>query len=819
MKIFILAAGAIMACSGAFSQQTEWHVPTGKELITYKHPKNKIYQKGWIDYNKNGRKDVYEDPEANIEDRINDLLSQMTVEEKTCQMVTLYGYRRILKDALPTPEWKNKLWKDGVGAIDEQLNGFPYRDSDKSPYIWPASRHAWALNEIQRFFIEETRLGIPVDFTNEGLRGVESWKATNFPTQLGLGHTWNRELIRKVGYITGSEARLLGYTNVYAPILDVARDQRWGRNEEVYGESPYLIAELGVNMVRGMQQDYQIAATAKHFLGQGANRGARDGAARTDPQVTPRELEYLHAYPFERVIKEAGLLGIMSAYNDYDGVPVTGSDYWLETRLRGQMGFKGYVVSDSEALEYLATKHHVASDIKDAVREGVIAGLDVRCTFRTPESYVEPLRELIKEGKIPMDTIDNRVRSILRVKFMVGIFDHPYQTDLQKADTYVNCEENQKVAMQASRECLVLLKNENNLLPLDASKLGRIAVVGPNADESRYALLHYGPVGVDVTSVLGGIKQRVGDTVKVVYTKGCDLVDANWPESELFPSPLTDEERSGIDEAVENVKQSDVAIVVLGGGERTCGESRSRSSIDLPGRQLDLLQAVYATGKPVVLVLINGRPLSINWADRYVPAILEAWYPGSKGGTAVSEAIFGDYNPGGKLTVTFPKSVGQLPFNFPHKPAAQADGGKKLGLKGDASRANGAIYDFGHGLSYTTFEYSDLKLSADKIRPDGKLTVSCTIKNTGRRAGDEVAQLYLRDELSTVTTYEKVLRGFERIHLAPGEAKEVSFELLPRDMELINRNLQRVVEPGKFKVMVGTSSTDIKLNGEFEVTE
>ena len=443
----------------------------------------------------------------------------------------------------------------------------------------------------------------------------------------------------------------------------------------------------------------------------------------------------------------------------------------------------------------------------------------MRCTFRTPESYVEPLRELIKEGKIPMDTIDSRVRSILRVKFLVGIFDHPYQTDLQKADTYVNCEENQKVAMQASRECLVLLKNENNLLPLDASKLRRIAVVGPNADESRYALLHYGPVGVDVTSVLGGIKQRVGDTVKVVYTKGCDLVDANWPESELFPSPLTDEERSGIDEAVENVKQSDVAIVVLGGGERTCGESRSRSSIDLPGRQLDLLQAVYATGKPVVLVLINGRPLSINWADRYVPAILEAWYPGSKGGTAVSEAIFGDYNPGGKLTVTFPKSVGQLPFNFPHKPAAQADGGKKLGLKGDASRANGAIYDFGHGLSYTTFECSDLKLSADKRQPDGKLTVSCTIKNTGRRAGDEVAQLYLHDELSTVTTYEKVLRGFERIHLAPGEAKEVSFELLPRDMELINRNLQRVVEPGKFKVMVGTSSTVIKLNGEFEVTE
>lgn len=817
MKAFILAAGALFACSAALAQENKWHVPEGKELITYKHPKNKIYKKGWIDYNKNGRKDVYEDPEADIEDRITDLLSQMTVEEKTCQMVTLYGYKRILKDQLPTPEWKNEIWKDGVGAIDEQLNGFPYRESDKSPYIWPASRHAWALNEIQRFFIEETRLGIPVDFTNEGLRGVESLKATNFPTQLGLGHTWNRDLIRQVGYITGSEARLLGYTNVYAPILDVARDQRWGRNEEVYGESPYLIAELGINMVRGMQQDYQVAATAKHFLGQGANRGARDGAARTDPQVTPRELEYLHAYPFERVIKEAGLLGIMSAYNDYDGVPVTGSDYWLETRLRGQMGFKGYVVSDSEALEYLATKHHVASDIKDAVRHGVMAGMDVRCTFRTPESYVLPLRELIKEGKIPMDTIDSRVRAILRVKFLVGIFDHPYQTDLQKADTYVNCEENQKVALQASRECLVLLKNKDNLLPLDIKKLGRIAVVGPNADATSYALLHYGPVGVEVTSVLKGIQQRVGDTAKVVYTKGCDLVDARWPESELFPEPLTPEEQKGIDEAVENVRQSDVAVVVLGGGERTCGESHSRSSIDLPGRQLDLLRAVYATGKPVVLVLINGRPLSINWADRYIPAILEAWYPGSKGGTAVSEALFGDYNPGGKLTVTFPKSVGQIPFNFPHKPAAQVNGGNKLGPDGNATRANGAIYYFGHGLSYTTFEYSGLKLSAETIRPNEGITVSCTVKNTGSRAGDEVAQLYLRDEQSSVTTYEKVLRGFERIHLAPGESKEVTFKLLPRDLELLDRSMKRVVEPGKFKVMVGTSSVDIKLNGEFEV--
>lgn len=786
---------------------------------TYKVTNKAIYHKGWIDFNKNGKKDIYEDPSAPLDNRIEDLLSQMTVEEKTCQMVTLYGYKRVLKDDLPTPEWKNQLWKDGMGAIDEHLNGFQQWGLPPSdnPYVWPASRHAWALNEVQRFFIEETRLGIPTDFTNEGIRGVESFKATNFPTQLGLGHTWNRSLIRQIGYITGREGRLLGYTNIYAPILDVGRDQRWGRYEEVYGESPYLVAELGIQMAKGMQQDHQVAATSKHYIAYSNNKGGREGMSRVDPQMSPREVENIHVYPFKRVIREAGILGVMSSYNDYDGFPVQSSYYWLTTRLRGEMGFRGYVVSDSDAVEYLYSKHNTAEDMEEAVLQSVEAGLNIRCTFRSPDSYVLPLRKLIKEGAISMETIDSRVRDILRVKFLVGLFDNPYQTDLKQADKEVNSPENQQIALQASKESLVLLKNKDNLLPLDANKISKIAVCGPNADEKSFALTHYGPLAVEVTTVLDGIRNKVKPGTEVLYTKGCDLVDPNWPESELMRFPLSDEEKKEIDLAVENARKSDAVVIVLGGGTRTCGENKSRSSLELPGRQQELLEAVAATGKPVILVLVNGRPLSINWADKFIPSILKAWYPGSQGGIAVADALFGDYNPGGKLTVTFPKTVGQIPFNFPSKPAAQIDGGHNPGMKGNMSRVNGPLYPFGYGLSYTTFEYSDITVHPAVITPNQEVTVKCKITNTGKRAGDEVAQLYVRDLLSSVTTYEKKLCGFERVGLEPGETKEVTFILHPRELQLYNKENQWVVEPGDFKIMVGASSEDIRLNERIRV--
>lgn len=813
-KLFI--ATLLLSGSTFLSGQTVPRIPA-----TYKPSKSEMYHKGWIDFNKNGIKDVYEDPSAPVEARIENLLGQMTLEEKTCQMVTLYGYKRVLKDDLPTAEWKQSLWKDGIGAIDEHLNGFQQWGLPPSdnPYVWPASRHAWALNEVQRFFVEETRLGIPTDFTNEGIRGIESFRATNFPTQLGLGHTWNRKLIHQVGLITGREARMLGYTNVYAPILDVGRDQRWGRYEEVYGESPYLVAELGIEMVRGLQHNHQVTSTGKHFVAYSNNKGAREGMARVDPQMSPREVENVHVYPFRRVIQEAGMLGIMSSYNDYDGFPIQGSYYWLTTRLRGEMGFRGYVVSDSDAVEYLYTKHGTAKDMKEAVRQSVEAGLNVRCTFRSPESFVYPLRELVKEGGLSEELINDRVRDILRVKFLVGLFDSPYQTDLAGADKEVEKAENEAVALQASRESIVLLKNESELLPLDINQVKRIAVCGPNADEEGYALTHYGPLAVDVTTVLEGIQAKVEGRAEVVYTKGCELVDAHWPESELIDYPLTAEEQAEIARAVENARQSDVAVVVLGGGQRTCGENKSRSSLDLPGRQLQLLQAVQATGKPVVLILINGRPLSINWADKFVPAILEAWYPGSKGGTALADILFGDYNPGGKLTVTFPKSVGQIPFNFPCKPSSQVDGGQNMGLDGNMTRANGALYPFGYGLSYTTFEYSDLEISPKVITPNERVQVSLKVTNTGKRAGDEVVQLYTRDVISSVTTYEKNLAGFERIHLRPGETQTVTFTLDRKHLELLNADMKWVVEPGEFSIMAGASSEDIRLSGMLQVEE
>ncbi|MBO5234428.1 MAG: glycoside hydrolase family 3 C-terminal domain-containing protein [Alistipes sp.] len=775
----------------------------------------KIYHKGWIDFNKNGKMDVYENPKADIDKRIDDLLSQMTLVEKSCQMATLYGYRRVLRDQLPTPEWKNKIWKDGIGAIDEHLNSFKGWNqplTTESPYIWPASKHAWALNEVQRFFIEETRLGIPVDFTNEGLRGVEAYKATNFPTQLGLGSTWDKELIREVGRITGEEARLLGYTNVYAPILDVGRDQRWGRYEEIYGEDPYLVGELGVQMVKGIQEDGGIAASAKHFAIYSNGKAAREGMARCDPHESPHSVEDIHIYPWREVITRAGLMGLMSSYNDYDGEPIQGSRYWLYERLRKDLGFKGYVVSDSDAVEYLHMKHHTSPNMKESVRQSVEAGLNVRCTFRSPDSYILPLRELVREGSISMATIDERVRDILRVKFMVGLFDNPYvsEKDMERADREVNGPENNRVALEASQKSLILLKN-SGLLPLNPSSLRKVLVVGPNADNDDYAHVHYGPQATESVTVYQGLKSALEGKAEVLYTKGCEHVDSQWPDSEIFGYEPNAEELASIGEAVRLAADADVAVAVLGDCLRTCGENRSRSSLDLPGCQELLIKELKKTGKPLIVVLISGRPASINWADRNADAIIQAFYPGAHGGTAVAQALLGEYNPGGKLTVTFPRTVGQIPLNFPFKPNSQVDGYAGVGPEGQKTRAAGALYNFGYGLSYTTFEYSNLQLSSTKIRPDESINIEFDITNTGKYKGDEVVQLYIHDHLSSITVYERMLRGFERVTLNPGETKRVKMKLEPRHFTMHDRNMKRVIEPGLFDIYIATSSTDIRL--------
>lgn len=779
--------------------------------------KGNLYHKDWIDFNKNGVKDIFEDPKQPIAIRVENLLLQMTLEEKTCQMATLYGYGRVLKDEMPTANWKNEVWKDGIANIDEELNSLPNNKKAQTEYSFPYSKHASAINTIQKWFIEETRLGIPVDFTNEGIHGLCHDRATPLPAPISIGNTWNKELVRKAGQVVGREAKALGYSNVYAPILDPARDPRWGRVVECYGEDPFLIAELGKQMTLGIQEQ-GVASTLKHFAVYSIPKGGRDGNARTDPHVAPREMHQLYLYPFERVIKEARPLGVMSSYNDWDGMPVTGSPYFLTTLLRKQFGFSGYVVSDSRAVEFLASKHHVAENLKDATRLAVEAGLNVWCDFSTPATYINNVRELVKEKKLMIKTVDDRVRDVLRVKFLLGLFDKPY-TDAEAADKLVHTAKDEELVLQLNRESLVLLKNKDNLLPLDKNKLKHILVTGPLAAAESHTISRYGPSNNPVTTVLQGIRDFVGNTVNVQYEQGCEIVNEGWPETEIIPTPLTKEERDNIARTVEAARTSDVIIAVLGEDDKRVGESLSRTSLDLPGRQQQLLEALYATGKPVVLVLVNGQPLTINWADRFIPSILEAWFPGPSGGKAIAETLFGEYNPGGKLSMTFPKTTGQLELNFPFKPGSHA-GQPASGPNGyGKTSVNGPLYPFGFGLSYTSFEYKNLVVTPGIQTPAGNLQVSIDVTNTGARKGDEVVQLYIKDFVSSVTTYETQLRGFERVSLLPGETKKIAFTIKPQDISLLNENMQWVVEPGVFEVQIGSSSADIRLKKQFTITE
>lgn len=758
-----------------------------------------IYHKGWIDFNKNGRMDIYENPNASIDDRVKDLLKQMTLEEKTCQMATLYGSGRVLKDAWPTPEWKQEIWKDGIANIDEQANGLGTFGSQIS---YPYSNSVNNRQTIQRWFVENTRLGIPVDFTNEGIRGLNHDHATMFPAQCAQGASWDKELISKIAEVEGKEAVALGYTNIYSTILDLAQDPRWGRVVESYGEDPYLVGELGKRMIMGLQKQ-GLVSTPKHFAVYSVPVGGRDGGTRTDPHVAPREMRTLYMEPFRKAMMEAKPLGVMSSYNDYDGEPITGSHRFLTDILRGEYGFGGYVVSDSEAVEFLLTKHHIAKDEVDAVAKAVNAGLNVRTNFTMPDKFIVPLRQAIAEGKITMQTIDSRVSDVLKVKFLMGLFDNPYKGDQRKVDALVHCKEHQALSLRAALEGIVLLKNENNMLPLSKS-LGKVAVIGPNADEVKLLESRYGPANAPLKTVLQGVKDILPQA-QVEYAKGCDIIDKYFPESELYEIPLDADEQKMMDEAVEKASKADVAIMVLGGNELTVREEYSRTSLNLAGRQEQLLKAVKATGTPVVLVLVDGRASTINWAQKNVDAIVHAWFPGEFTGTAIAQVLFGDYNPGGKLAVTFPKSVGQVPFAFPMKPGSDSDG---------RVRVAHALYPFGYGLSYTTFKYANMQLSRPEISSQDSVVVSCQVANDGKREGEEVVQLYLHDDVSSVTRYVKELRGFERIHLQAGETKTVSFVLTPQEFGMwTNPQGQEKfeVEPGSFTLMIGSSSEDIRL--------
>jgi beta-glucosidase len=619
--------------------------------------------------------------------------------------------------------------------------------------------------------------------------------------------TIDRALVREIGRITGREARALGYTNVYSPILDLARDPRWGRTTETYGEDPFLVGELGVEQVRGIQEQ-NVVATLKHFAVYSIPKGGRDGEARTDPQATWREVQTIYLHPFRRAVREAGALGVMASYNDYDGVPIEGNKLFLTDILRGEYGFKGYVVSDSAAVEFIHTKHRVAPTAADAIRQSVEAGLNIRTNFTPPSVYVDPLRQLVRDGKLSMDVIDLRVREILRVKYWLGLFDRPYVADPAAADRIVRAPESMAAAHRAARESIVLLKNEGQTLPL-AKGVKKILMAGPLADDPHGWWSRYGPQHLDFVSPLAGLRAKLGSGVEVRYAKGVDMKDEHFPESDVFKEPASEQVRAGITAAVAAAAGVDVIIAVLGETEEISQESASRVSLDLPGYQEDLLRALHATGKPLVLVLTNGRPLSVNWAAKHVPAIVELWFPSEEGGAALADVLTGDYNPAGRLPITVPRSAGQIPLNFPAHPGSQAR---------DGGQVTGPLYPFGFGLSYTTFAYANLKISPEKQMADGAIEVSCDVTNRGQVAGDEVVQLYLRDDYSSVTTYDKELHGFSRVHLTPGETRAMKFTLRSADLEVYDRSGKWTVEPGRFTVMVGASSEDIRLRGNFTIT-
>lgn len=761
---------------------------------------DKVYKDGWIDFNKNGKKDIYEDPSRDVEERIADLLSQMTLEEKSNQLATLYGYGAVLKSRLPEPFWKDSIWKDGLGNIDEQLTGL----RGDTVFASPFSEHTVALNIIQRWFIEETRLGIPVDFTTEGIRGLNHMKATYFPSQLAQASTFNASLVRKIGEVTGLEAKALGYTNVYSPILDVATDPRWGRIEETYGSDPYLVGRLGTENAIGIQS-HRVAATAKHYAVYSIPFAGSDGWVRTHPMVGEREMYIKYLWPFETVIKNSNLQGVMVSYNDYDGEPIVISKKFLNDFLRIRFGFKGYTVSDSAAFEDIMDKYNITDDIDEAAAMAVSAGMNVRTNFSSPAPFIRAVRSAVQRGLMTEEMLDERVGEVLRVKFWLGLFDEPYVADIN-ANEVVHSQESQQLALEAAEQSITLLKN-NDILPLDKNKYETIAVIGPNAVEKRSMLSRYGPVHVDIKTILDGVEDAFPNN-EILYAKGCNHIDPNFPNSDIEYFEITDEEEQMMREAEKVAANADIILLSVGDNLRTVGESASRLSLDLPGRQSELIDRIVALGKPVVLIHTGGRPASLMKASKTCDAIIQNFYAGEQGADALGNVLNGNYNPSGKLPVGILKHVGQVPLAFPIMPS-------------DANRGNAAaagfLYPFGYGLSYTSFEYSDLSIDTSTFSNSDKITVSFSVKNSGEVAGDEIVQLYFRDNMASVVVYDKELCGFDRVSLQPGETKTVSMEVNKETLSIVNSNLERVFEPGKFTIMLGSSSEDIRLEEVIEL--
>ena len=756
----------------------------------------------------------YKNARLSIDERVRDLLARMTPEEKAAQMMGLWMEKPNDKSRAPKEqtstggEFSPALAKDkmphGIGQFGRQRE---YRN---------AQRSAEYANQVQKWLIDNTRLQIPAVFHDEILHGLMGEGATVFPVPLALASSWDTDLIRRVFTVAARQTRIRGTHHVLGPNMDLARDPRWGRTEETYGEDPYLTARMVVALVKAVQgnatyqnpliDDAHVIAAGKHFAGHGQ---PENGTNIGPVNLSERLLRETHFVPFEAAIKEANMMSIMPAYHEIDGVPVHANRWMLDTVLRKEWGFRGTVVSDYYAMTELEKRHKIAADLSDAARQSLEAGLDIEL----PDPSVnKTLVEQIKAGKIPLELIDRAVSRILYQKFQLGLFENPY-VDAEKAARLTDTAEDRNLAAEAARRSIVLLKNDNDTLPLDRAKLKSVAVIGPNA-----ARAHLGgytdPTPPRTVSILDGVRAKLGNSVKVNYAEGVKITKegGDWFGDTATLNDAASDEKL-IDEAVETAKNSDAVILVIGGNEDTNKEAWAenhlgdRDSLELVGRQNELVKAVQATGKPVVVFLINSGPPAIESVAETVPAILEGFYLGEETGTAAADVIFGDYNPGGKLPVSFPRSAGQLPIYYNYKPTAR---------RGYAFSTPEPLFPFGYGLSYTTFEYSNLKIAKPIIGLNELTIVSVDIKNTGKMRGDEIAQMYIRDEVSSVTRPIKELKDFARISLNPNEKKTVTFTVTPAKLQFFNREMRRVVEPGFFQIMVGGSSVKL-VNQRLEV--
>ena len=756
---------------------------------------------------------AYRNPALPPSRRVKDLLKRMTLEEKAAQMMCVWQQKTetLVDDHgnFDAAKARKAFGKGhGLGQVGRPSDAGGPRDSAENRN---ARTMAELTNDIQRFFLENSRLGIPVIFHEECLHGHAAIGATSFPQPIGLGATFDPQLVERVFTITAAEARCRGAHQALTPVVDVARDPRWGRVEETYGEDPYLVSRLAIAAVRGFQGDAtfrdktRLIATLKHF----AAHGQPESGMNCGPvNVSERVLRETFLFTFKQALEKGGAISVMASYNEIDGVPSHANRWLLRDVLRKEWGFEGFVVSDYYAIAELHYRPEVrgqavARDRKEACRLAVEAGVNIE--LPEPDCY-QHLVELVRKGVLRERQLDELVAPMLYWKFQMGLFDDPY-VDPDTADRLVGCDAHRAVALDAARETITLLKNENGLAPLNLDRIKTIAVIGPNANRSL--LGGYSGIPKHDVTVLEGIREHVGKRAKVLYSEGCKITmgGGSWVTDEVIPSDPAQDRRQ-IAEAVKVARKADVIVLAIGGNEQTSREAWSfqhmgdRARLDLVGRQNELAQALLATGKPVIVLLFNGRPLAINELAAQAPVIFECWYLGQETGRAVAEVLFGGYNPGGKLPITIPRSAGHLPAYYNYKPMA-----RRGYLFDDVT----PLYPFGFGLSYTTFALTGVRLKKTKIRRDSTTQALVEVANTGSRAGSETVQMYIRDRFSSVTRPLKELKGFERVWLQPGESRTVAFDITPELLAFYDVEMNFTVEPGEFEIRIGTSSADADL--------